>query len=239
MGAVGRDTVAQLVSHAAELERQDRAVAQRLDAMNRLADRAGELRARGAEVGTALAGLPGERADVERLTHEARADADAVREQLRVAEERVAALERSRRRRADELERARREALTASELLADAEARVERLRARHRQLDTEEHALREEAAGLGRAAAAIAAQLEHVPQVGDAAARLPGGSLAELEEWGFVVRSSLFVARGTLEAERARIVTEANELGAAALGEELGVSSVALVRRRLEAELRR
>jgi chromosome segregation ATPase len=239
MGAVGRDTVAQLVSHAAELERQDQAVAQRLDAMNRLADRAGELRSRGADVRSALAGLPGERADVEQLTNEARADAYAVREQLRVAEERVAALERSRRRRTDELERARKEALTASELLVDVEARVERLRARHEDLDTEEQALGEEAAGLGRAAAAIAAQLEHLPQVGDAAARVPGTTLAELEDWGFLVRSSLFVARGTLEAERERIVTEANELGAAALGEELGVSSVALVRRRLEAELAR
>jgi hypothetical protein len=59
--------------------------------------------------------------------------------------------------------------------------------------------------------------------------------LAELEDWGGQVRSALFVARGTLEAERERVVVEANVLGASVLGEQLGASSVALVRRRIEA----
>ncbi len=51
------------------------------------------------------------------------------------------------------------------------------------------------------------------------------------------MRSALLVARGSLEAERERIVVEANALGAAVLGESLGARSVALVRRRLETEL--
>jgi hypothetical protein len=38
-----------------------------------------------------------------------------------------------------------------------------------------------------------------------------------------------------LEAERERVVVEANVLGTSVLGEELGAASVALVRRRLEA----
>jgi hypothetical protein len=37
-----------------------------------------------------------------------------------------------------------------------------------------------------------------------------------------------------LETERERVVVEANVLGASVLGEQLGASSVALVRRRLE-----
>ncbi len=51
------------------------------------------------------------------------------------------------------------------------------------------------------------------------------------------VRSSLFVVQGNLETERDRVVVEANALGAALLGESLGASSVAVVRRRLEERL--
>lgn len=204
-----------------------------------LADRASDLRLRGAEISSALARLPAERDDAARLRDAAVAEADTAREQVRLAEERIDQLERSRRRRVDQLERARKEALTARELLADALSRVERLGAREGELDNLERALREESTELARAAAGIAAELERLPQIGRDAAREPGATLAELEEWGFLVRSTLFVARGTLEAERERVVVEANALGAAALGEDLGGASVALVRRRLEAELPR
>jgi hypothetical protein len=47
----------------------------------------------------------------------------------------------------------------------------------------------------------------------------------------------LFVVRGTLETERERVVVEANALGSAVLGEALGASSVATVRRRVEQAL--
>ena len=60
----------------------------------------------------------------------------------------------------------------------------------------------------------------------------------ELDDWGGQVRSALFVVRGTLEAERERVVVEANVLGTSVLGEELGATSVAIVRRRLEAAAR-
>ena len=65
----------------------------------------------------------------------------------------------------------------------------------------------------------------------------PGSDLDDVEEWGARVRSALFVARGTLETERERIVVEANALGTAVLGETLGGSSVAVIRRRLEESL--
>ena len=65
----------------------------------------------------------------------------------------------------------------------------------------------------------------------------PGAGLDALAEWASHARSSLFVARGVLEQERDRIVTEANALGSAVLGEQLGGSSAALVRERLEARL--
>jgi hypothetical protein len=101
----------------------------------------------------------------------------------------------------------------------------------------EERALREEAPALARSATEIAADLRGRPRVPEAAGRAPGTSLAELEDWGQLVRSVLLVARGTLETERDRIVAEANVLGASALGDDLGATSVALVRRRLESEL--
>jgi len=45
------------------------------------------------------------------------------------------------------------------------------------------------------------------------------------------------VVRGGLEGEREKVVLEANALAAAALGEQAGGASVALVRRRLEESL--
>ncbi|MCZ7587950.1 MAG: hypothetical protein M5U27_03630 [Gaiella sp.] len=88
---------------------------------------------------------------------------------------------------------------------------------------------------LGRVAAGIAADVRRVRRIAETAGRLPGAAFADVDEWAAHVRSVLFVVRGTLEAERERIVAEANVLGASVLGEDLGVSSIALVRRRLEA----
>ena len=83
-------------------------------------------------------------------------------------------------------------------------------------------------------AKAIAAELIRIRRIPEAPGLEPGDTLVELEEWGLLVRSAVLVARGTLEAERERIVVEANALAAGALGEPLAASSVALVRRRLE-----
>jgi hypothetical protein len=103
-------------------------------------------------------------------------------------------------------------------------------------LDEEERALLAEADALPAAAALVADGVRDVGRVTESAGRAPGTSLVELEDWGGRVRSALFVARGTLETERERVVVEANLLGASVLGEELGASSVALVRRRIEAD---
>ena len=65
----------------------------------------------------------------------------------------------------------------------------------------------------------------------------PGMTLAVVEARRDAVVFALFVARGTLETERERIVVEANALGTAVLGESLGGSSVAVIRRRLEESL--
>ena len=64
---------------------------------------------------------------------------------------------------------------------------------------------------------------------------MPGDSLDEVEEWGARAHSAIFVVRGGLEAERERLVFEANALATAALGEQVAGANVSLVRRRLEA----
>ena len=71
----------------------------------------------------------------------------------------------------------------------------------------------------------------------DAGKSVPGPSLVSVEEWGARARAALFVARGPLATERERIVIEANTLGSSVLGEPLGGSSAALVRRRLQQHL--
>jgi chromosome segregation ATPase len=232
---VGRDAVADL-ARAAELEREDRMVAQELAVLSDLADRAGSVSARGADVRETLARIPEELDELDRRARLADTEHETARAELQLAEERLSALERGRRRRTDETERARREAATARQRLADAEADVVRLRERGEQLRRDDRELRDEARLLTHTAAGIAAELRQISRVPGDAGREPE-TLAAVEDWGQLVRSALLVARGGLETERERIVTEANVLGTSALGETLGASSVSLVRQRLEREL--
>jgi chromosome segregation ATPase len=237
MAGVAADT-ASLLALAAELERRDDAVARELDTARLLAERAGAVRARAADVREALQRVPGRLDELSRRRHEAqREEADALA-QLELAESRLAGLEAARRQRADEIDRARSEVSTAEDSLADARAHVERLRALESELDAEAESLAAEGEALARAAAEVATDIRAFERVTEAARREPGATLAELEDWGGQVRSALFVARGTLETERERIVVEANALGSSVLGETLGASSVGVVRRRIEERLR-
>jgi chromosome segregation ATPase len=231
---VAGDGVAALVSHATELERRDEELARELAGLAEIGERAGVARAQAADVRSALARLPAAVEELAGRTERARDEVGLAEERLRAAEERLAGLERSRRRKQEELDRATRDAATARAAAADAQGDLERLTAAARELRASEPRLRAEAATLTRTAAGIATELAGMPRVANAAGLEPGESLAELEEWGLLVRSALLVARGTLESEREQIVVEANALAAGALGEPLGASSVALVRRRLE-----
>jgi chromosome segregation ATPase len=234
---VAADHAASLLADAVELERRDEAVAGELDTIRSLADRVSAVRARAQEVRAALGQLPLERDELGQSLREAHAESGRSREELARAEARVAALESSRRRREDELDRARKELATARDAQRDAEARIARLAERTGELDAEQRALEGERDRLVGAAADAAADLKANGRITDAAGREPGTTLEELEDWGGQARSALFVARGTLETERERIVVEANALGSAVLGEPLGASSVALVRRRVEERL--
>ena len=236
MAAAPADTV---LAHVAELQRRDEEIAGQIEAVRALEERVGAVRARAAFVGEALERIPLARDEVTRRRRDADAAVETAAAELERASSRLAALESSRRRSTDELERARKEDATAREALSDAAAARARLDGRDEALIEEESALRAERGELGRAAVGIASELERIGRVTEAARVAPGETLAELDDWGGRVRSALFVVRGTLEADRERVVMEANALGASLLGEELGASGVALVRRRLETALRR
>ncbi len=234
---MGHDAAAEHLAHAAELDRRDAAIAHELDTIRALAGSAGALRERVGGIREALMRIPRELDELGARREQTETEAMRARAELEAADARLAELERSRRRKTDEIARVRSERTTAVEQLADAETRLARLATRAAELHEEQRVLGQEAAALARRAAEIAAELRRTDRVTERAARDPGVELEELEEWGAQVRSALFVARGTLETERERVVAEANALGAAVLGESLGASSVAVLRRRIEAHL--
>ena len=234
---MGPDAAAEHLAHAASLAERDEAIAAELGRVRELAQRAGSLRARAAEVKADLERVPRELEDLIPRLAEADTEVTRARAELEQAEERVTELERGRRRKGEELDRARSEAATARALLADTERQVERLASLESKLLEEDAALRAESSALVRSASAVAAEIRMLPRVTDSAREDPGETLDGIDEWGARLRSSLFVVQGNLETERDRVVVEANALGAALLGESLGASSVAVVRRRLEERL--
>jgi hypothetical protein len=131
-------------------------------------------------------------------------------------------------------ERALRRASVAAE---DAAAAVTRAHDRVGDLHADDAALRAEADGLAVEAAQLAREVAEVPRLSDSGRAAPGSSLAEIEDWAARAHAALFVVRGGLEREREQIVQEANNVAAAALGEQVAGASVALVRRRLEESL--
>jgi chromosome segregation ATPase len=226
---------ADALAHAAELDRRDTEIANELEVVRDLEERVGAIRGRAGGVRQALERVPLEREDLDRRRIEADEAVTAAHADVDRTESRVASLEAGRRKRDDELGRARKEAATARDALADAVAVRARVDELESALAEEERALLAEREALAGAAELVAEGVRDVGRVTESAGRAPGTSLADLDDWGGRVRSALFVARGTLEAERERVVLEANALGTAVLGEQLGASSVALVRRRLEA----
>jgi len=228
---------ADALAHAAELERRDAEIAKELDVVRDLEEQVAAIRGRAGSVRESLERLPLEREDLDRRRAEADEAVTAAHADVERTGSRVAALEAGRRKRDNELDRARKEAATARDALADAlavRARVDELESA---LADEERALLAEGEALAAAAELVATGVRDVGRVTESAGRAPGTSLADLDDWGGRVRAALFVARGTLEAERERVVLEANALGTSVLGEQLGTSSVALVRRRASALL--
>lgn len=228
---------ATLLAHAAELQQRDDAVAEAIGSVLDLLAGADVVRARATEIRQALAALPAELGRVDEAEAEARRREDLARVELAEVERRLEEATRSRRAGEEAVAQARRELTRAAEALTDAGMRIGRLLVQRQALVDSGVALQAEAEGLAVTACEIAGRIRTTPRVSASGREEPGATLAGLEEWGARVHAALFVVRGGLEGERERIVVEANTLGAAVLGEQIGGSSVALVRKRLEGHL--
>ena len=214
---------------ATEIERRDGDVEAALEVVAELAGRAEEIRGRSEALTILLESVPGELARLDRSGAEARDASTATATALADAERRLAAAPTDDCAR--ELDTAREAATVAAAWYGHV------VEERAALLETERRS-RNEIVELGEQAREVATRLDDVPRVSQSGRERPGESLTELAEWGRRVQAALFIVRGQLEAERDRLIREANELAGAVLGEQLAGSSVALVRKRLEEALR-
>lgn len=221
-----------LIGFARELEARDERLATAIAEVDELQRAAEAVRERARGVAAFLERLPREQAAAEQALAEAEAAArtrehdrgEAERELTRAEEsgndERLAAARRA-------LVRARDAERSAGRKLARA---LEALDALARDAD----AARAEAPALEERAGALAGRLAALPRISHAATAAPGPGLGGTIDWAGRARAALFVVRGGLDVERDRVVREANELAASALGEPVAATSVALVRERIE-----
>jgi chromosome segregation ATPase len=226
-----------ILEAADELQRRDDVVAAEIAELDGLAAGVASTRARAIDVRAGLASVPLEATALEGSIEDAKAREGEAHAELADAERRLAGLEASRRRKPEEIAQARRRATNAREVLTDARHRVERLLARRLELRAQERELQAEAESLLGEARALARRIGGAPRVPEAGKGIPGASLDELDEWGGRARAALFVARGTAETERERVVNEAAALLGSVLGDAPAGASVALARRRLEEAL--
>jgi chromosome segregation ATPase len=211
------------VRFARELEARDEAIAAALAEVRALQADVEELRAHALAAAATIERHPAALAEVERAVAEARLDLHAREGEVAAAEQELA------RAKEGEAQAAARRSLTRAEDAAGSArkrvARVEEERAAveraHDHAQAELPRLRERAVTLA-ARVAAAPRATAVPPAADAA------------EWAARARAALFVAAGSLETDRERVIREANELAAAALGDGTVHTTVALVRARLE-----
>jgi hypothetical protein len=216
-----------LLAYARDLEAEDSALAEAIGEIEALRREAGELRGRASHALEFLGRLP-----------EARTAAVAAREEAETELERRLAEAADAEARLEHAEKeeavlaARRAVVRTRDLASGAERKVARLLADQEALEAEARAIEAGLPELDRLAAQLAGRLGGVPRAPAAGSPQPGAGGAAA--WASRAEAALFVARGGLETERDRVIRQANELAAAALGEPLAASSVSRVREQLE-----
>lgn len=237
-GAVGQTgDVPPLDDALARLHRlaeRDHALGEELGRLLDLAERTADVRARADEVVTAIGRLPAERTAGERARSAAEDRAVAARAALAEAVDARKAASRARRDRAQRLAEAEAGERAAREGLTDAEANAGRLEREAAALEARDAELRVRERELRELAAALAGEVAAARRVAGPEADGVPVDLADLDEWGVRARAALLVARGSVEGERERLVAEANAVGSAVLGEDVGALGVRQVIRRLE-----
>lgn len=220
------------VAYARELEAADERVAAAIARVGELQELVESLRLRGRELETFLDRVPLAREAAGAAVADAELELAERRAAVGPAEERLA--EAERRQEAEELAAARRAATRARDAVSASSARLERAEQARAALEREAQAADEDVPRLEASARELALALEALPRVSRASAEQPRPGLRGTIAWAAKARAALFVVRGGLDAERERLVRQANELGASVLGDTAAATSVALVRERLE-----
>ena len=218
------------LDYARELEQRDAKVAARIEHVVELGRRADELGSRAAAVAAELARLPERRDRTQAAADEAERDLAAASDTLADAARELSSAS------GDAADAAHRRLVRAETDVRAAEERHARLLARLAELDGEEQRLHGESGELRSLAAELAQELEREPRIADLAPPV-GADLAGLQEWASRGHAAVLVVRSGLEAERDRIVREANELATSVLGESVPAMSAATVRERLASSL--
>ena len=207
---MGSDRSGELLAYARGLELQDEDVARRIDDASTLLRRVDDVRVRAERTRGALDALPGEIGRAEQAVTEAQAREAVARREAAEAERKLVDVQRSKRASDD--------ARAAAERAVAPGARARDRCRRGRRAATGaaaaapvgSGALRAEADGLAVEARTVADDVAGLQRLSESGRKAPGASLGEIVEWGARAHSAIFVVRGGLEAERERIVHEAD-----------------------------
>ena len=218
-----------LVAYARELEAQDVGLAAAIAEVDALRSEIADLRARAEHAVDFLARLTETRQALAAALAEAEDELERRQREAAEAEERL-----ERAQRDEDVLAARRAVVRTRDAVTTAERKVARLREEAEALEQEARRIELELPELERRAAEVAERIKAVHRTPDPG--LPGAGAAGVAAWASRAEASLFVARGGLETERDRVIRQASELAAAALGEP-AASSVSRVREELEQRL--
>ena len=219
------------LAFARELEARDAQLAGAIGEVAALQREVEQLRIRGTEIERFVVRLPEARETAAATVREAERELEAKREAARQAEAELERAERAGKQ--DAVAEARRTALRFRDAAAMAERKLGRAVEERAALEHEAEAVQVEQPRLEEQARGVSNRLARLPRVSREATVEPEAGLAGTLAWAGRARAGLFVVRGGLEAERERVVRQANELGALALGEPVYATSVAGVRERL------
>lgn len=215
-----------------ELECADGEVAVTLAELEGLASQVDELRRRAGELEALLARIPTDRERLQAARAGTSCRAEAARAELDSAERDLAAATEAgdERRQAP----ARNAVVRARDALHMAERGTAEADAELTQLESDASSAESEIAEVVARAARLARELRERPRLAETAGAFSGDDLSAVADWAGGARAALFVATGSLAAERAALTRQANELGAVVLGEPVVTGSAAEVARRVE-----
>jgi chromosome segregation ATPase len=213
------------VQFARELAERDERLAADLATLRALQADVEELRAHSEAAARFRAAFADERT---RLDEAVAAAVAALR--AREAEATAAEAELAQARKGEAEAAARRAVTRTTDAAASARRKLERLGSERDVLDADAARHEAERPRLEHRQAQLSARLAAAPRIS-----LSDPPEAESPtEWSSRARAALFVAVGSLESERDRVVREANELAASTLGDAMSATSVRLAADRIE-----